>query len=325
MRLVFLLSGEHQELAREEVLGLLGSYGRIEEVGRDDQILIADYTGDLNVLKRLAFVHEVCRFVASCDLNDLESVFKRIEIPKGYTCVRVRKIGKRWKDVNSIELERRMGEVIWRRGASISVSRPETIIRVYLAEKAHVGFLIHETDKRQFSERRPDKRPFTMPFVLLPRLARALINVTGVRGSMLDPMCGTGTFLIEAGLMGIRFVGVDAFRKVVYGCARNLRYFGLPANVIRGDARSLPFRDETFDSVVTDFPYLRSTKSFGEDLYERATEEIFRVLKSGRRAVLVINFDADDIFGEYFDIEVKLYQRVHKSLTRRFFICRKSS
>ncbi len=323
MRLLFLLSGEHQGLAREEVLGLLRSYGDVKEVERDDQILVAEFIGDLSALKRLAFTHEVCRFVASCDVEELDAIFREMEIPSGYTCVRVRKIGRRWEGINSIELERRMGEIIWRRGAKISVSNPDVVIRVYLAKRAYVGFLIHETDRRQFNERRPDRRPFTMPFVLLPRLARALINVTGVRGNLLDPMCGTGTFLIEAGLMGLRFVGVDVFRKVVYGCARNLRHFGLPQNVVMADARNLPFRDESFDSVVTDFPYLRSAKGFGEDLYERATEEISRVLKRGRRAVLVINFDADDIFGRHLRIEAKLYQRVHKSLTRRFFICRK--
>ncbi len=323
MRFIFFLSGEHQELAREEVMGLLSSYGRIEKLHEDDQILIADFDGDTKAFDRLALIHEVSEFLASCDFEELESVFKEIPIPNGFLCVRVRKIGKRWENVNSLELERSLGAVLWRRGAKISVSNPDYVIRVYLAKKAHVGILLHETDRKQFLERRADRRPFFMPSVIVPRFARALVNVTGVRGIMLDPMCGTGTFLIEAGLMGVRFAGVDAFRKVVFGCAKNLRHFGLPVNVVWGDARSLPFKDESFDAVVTDFPYLRATRSYGEDLYEKATEEISRVLKKGCRAVLVINFDADEIFEEYFAIEGKFYQRVHKSLVRRFFVCRK--
>ncbi len=322
MRFIFFLSGEHPDLAKEEVLGLLSSYGRIEKVDEDDQILIADFEGE-EVFERLALTHEVSEFLFSCTFDELEGAFEDIPIPSGKVCVRVRKIGKRWENVNSLELERRLGAIIWRKGAEISVSNPDRVIRVYLAERVHVGVLAFKTNTKQFLERRPDKRPFFMPSVIVPRFARALVNVTGVKGRMLDPMCGTGTFLIEAGLMGVDFVGVDAFRKVVFGCARNLEFFGLPRNVIWGDARNLPFKDESFDAVVTDFPYLRATRKYGDDLYERATEEIWRVLKFGCRAVLVINFDADEIFERFFEVEGKYYQRVHKSLIRRFFICKK--
>ena len=323
MKYIFFLSGEHPELAEEEVLCLLDSYGKVEKVDGDEQISIVDYEGDRRAFERLALTHEVSEFLTSCEFEELEEVFKELPIPNGKVCVRVRKIGKRWSDLNSIELERWLGSFLWRRGAKISVSNPDYIFRVYLSGRAHIGILIHKTDTKQFLERRPDKRPFFMPSVIVPRLARAMINATGVRGMMLDPMCGTGTFLIEAGLMGLRFVGVDAFRKVVWGCAKNLRHFGLPVNVIWGDARNLPFRDETFDAVVTDYPYLRATKKLGENLYEKATEEIARVLKKNRKAVLVFNFDAEEIIERYLRIERKLFQRVHKSLIRRFYICRK--
>ncbi len=323
MKLIFFLSGEHPELAKEEVLGLLGSYGRIEKLDEDEQILIANFEGDSRAFDRLALTHEISQFFASRHIDELENVFREIPISSGYVCVRVRKIGKRWKNVNSLELEKSLGAILWKRGAKISVSKPDKIIRVYLAERAHVGILMHKTNTKQFMERRPDKRPFFMPSVIVPRFARALVNITGVKGIMLDPMCGTGTFLIEAGLMGVKFAGIDAFRKVVFGCAKNLKFFGLPTNVIWGDARNLPFKDDSFDAVVTDFPYLRATRSYGEDLYEKATEEIWRVLKEGCRAVLVINVDAEDIFRRFFRIEGKFYQRVHKSLVRRFFICRK--
>lgn len=59
MKLIFLLSGEHPDLAREEVLGLLKSYGEVEEVDRDEQILVVNFEGDLNVLKRLAMIQKL--------------------------------------------------------------------------------------------------------------------------------------------------------------------------------------------------------------------------------------------------------------------------
>ncbi len=314
MKAIFYLSGENECLARFEVLNLLEG----KEIERDTQILVADVRRD--EFWRLALTHEVSKFYTSCSLNELEEVFKEIPV-EGSVCVRVVKI--RRPDLKSLDLEKMLGYVLWRRGFKINLNDPKTAIRVYVSKRCYVGYLIHKTDKKQFLERHPNKRPFTMPCVIPPKIGRAMVNITAGR-RILDPMCGTGTFLIEAGLMNLDFVGVEAYERIVRGCAENLRFFKLPTNVLRGDARSLPFKDCCFDGVVTDFPYKRSTKSFGENLVERAVEEIYRVLKEGCRAVLVINLDIDDLVGEHFDIEGKCYQRVHKSLERRFYICRKT-
>ncbi len=314
MRLIFYLSGENECLARMEVLNLLNA----REICSDRQILIAEIDKkEFKKINRLALTHEVSLLYSSCDLDSIDEVFREIPFEND-CCIRVTKIG--FRDVKSNELERRLGEIIWRRGARINLTNPRTVIRVYVSDRCHIGFLTHRTDKKQFLERHPDRRPFRLPCVILPRIGRAMVNIANGE-NLLDPMCGTGTFLIEAGLMGLNFVGVEAYKKIVSGCVRNLRFFGLPANVIWGDARELPFKEEVFGGVVTDFPYQRSTKLFGENLVERSLEEIYRVLKVYGRAVIVINRDIDDLIGDFFKIEEKCYQRVHKSLMRRFYVC----
>ena len=313
MKGIFYLSGENTCLASFEVLNLLEA----EEIDRDVQILIAEFKK--NCFYRLALTHEVSKYYTTCDLDELENVIGEIPV-KGSCCVRVVKI--RRPDLNSLELEKRLGRILWKRGCKIDLTNPDTHIRVYVSERCHVGYLIHVTNKKQFLERHPNRRPFSMPCVIPPKIGRAMVNITAGR-RILDPMCGTGTFLIEAGLMGLDFVGVEAYERIARGCAENLRFFKLPVNVIRGDARNLPFRDEVFDGIVTDFPYKRSTKLFGENLVEKAVEEIHRVLIDGGRAVMVINIDIDDLIKGYFEIEGKCYQRVHKNLERRFYICRK--
>jgi len=314
MRAIFYLSGENECLARLEVLNLLKG----KEVERDVQILVADIKN--NYFDRLALTHEVSKFYISCNIYELDDIFKEIPAENGI-CVRVIKI--RRPEIKSLELERRLGYILWKRGFKINLTNPKIVIRVYISRKCYVGYLVHKTYKKQFLERHPKKRPFSIPCVIPPKIGRAMVNITSGK-SILDPMCGTGTFLIEAGLMNLEFVGVEAYERIVKGCAKNLKFFNLPVNVIRGDARNLPFKDCCFEGVVTDFPYKRSTKHFGESLIERAIEEIYRVLKDGCRAVLVINSDIDDIIGEFFEIEGKCYQRVHKSLERRFYICRKT-
>ncbi len=313
MRYLFYLSGENLNLAEKEVLRLAETYGRVNGWERDGQYLILDYNG-AEFFTRLAYTHEVCELhCMNCDLDDC---FQELRIPKGKGCVRV--VGK---VADKLKLERELGAVLWKRGAEISVSNPDWVYRIYLGKKCYVGLLKWERDRKQFLIRRPDNRPFLMPSAIKPKLARALVNLTGVRDVLLDPMCGTGSILIEAGLMGIYPIGIDFFGKIAHGCLRNLEFYKIRGDVAIGDARNLPFKDDSFDGVATDYPYLRSTKSAGnlEELYEKSIGEIRRVLKDGCYAVIVTNIDAEGYLKD-FTVESKFYQRVHGSLTRRIYL-----
>ncbi len=327
MRYVFFLSGENLELAQEEITHLFKNSSIIEV---DGQIAIVDINGRSSgsdakaegKFDRLALTHEVWKFVGAGDLIGLISIFEELEIPSKKLCVRALRAG--YAEADSASMERRMGKILWERGAEISVSNPEVIIKVYLASKAYVGILVHSRNKKQFLERQPDLKPYFRPGVIIPKFARALVNISGIdRGEiLLDPMCGAGTILTEAGLMGVDFVGVEAYADIVEGCAVNLKHYGLPVNVLRGDVKTLPFKDETFHTVITDFPYLKSSRSFGsiDSLYRQSLEEFRRVLISGRNAVIISNMDVDALLLSHFNIEKKFYQRVHGSLIRRFYL-----
>ena len=50
----------------------------------------------------------------------------------------------------------------------------------------------------------------TYPAMMIPQIARKLLNQHGVKGGwLLDPYCGTGTSLVEASLFGMHSVGCD--------------------------------------------------------------------------------------------------------------------
>ncbi len=319
-RYLFFISGDLPELAKEEIFGL---FNNLKLDNEDEQIVVASGEISVNKLKRLALTHEVCEYLGTDSLSNLYTLFKNIEPKEEPVCVRVRKIGKR--TVRSSELERKLGEILWRKGIKISVSKPSEIIKVYVSNRCFIGRLLFRVNKKQFIERRPDKNPFFRPYVMLPKIARALINITGVNENelLLDPMCGIGTFLIEAGLMNINTIGLDYFEKIVKGCSTNLKHYNLPANLVIGDARRLPLKDNCVDAIVTDYPYLRSSKCVGnlDELYNLSIPEFKRVLKNGKKIVIVSDRDVDDIIKRFLKIKKKIYQRIHKNLVRRIFIC----
>src|SRR5438445_5869828 len=104
------------------------------------------------------------------------------------------------------------------------------------------------------------------PGKMLPALARtAIATYSDVGGLVLDPMCGTGTTLVEAVHLGRRAIGVELEPRWVALAAANLTLAGEQGAsgrglVTRGDARLLGrgLLDELtgrVDLIVTSPPY----------------------------------------------------------------------
>lgn len=322
MKLLFYLSGENLDLAKLEVQRLAESYGKVIGLEVYDRLLILDYIGK-SFFHRLAYTNEVIHLYSIGDLSELDAVFEELPISGRRCCVRI--TGN--KDIDKLKLERELGAILWKRGAEISVSNPDIIYKVYIyGNMCYTGIIKYIRDKKQFYLRRPDKRPFLIPSAIKPKLARGLVNITGVREGdiFVDPMCGTGSFLIEAGLMNLHPVGIEFFDRIAKGCKLNLEYYNINGSVIVGDAKKLPLKDESVSGIATDYPYLRSTKSAGslEELYLKSSEEFYRILKDGCYAVIVSNIDAEKYFSD-FKIVSKFEERVHGSLTRKIYLLKK--
>jgi tRNA (guanine10-N2)-dimethyltransferase len=93
------------------------------------------------------------------------------------------------------------------------------------------------------------------------------------------------------------------------------------------DATRLPLDDESVDAVVTDLPYGQSVSIKKDDsleqLYDDTLLELCRVLKRGKRAVIVTHKDISDIAAQHMRVLQQHEQRVHKSLTRRVLVLEK--
>lgn len=315
MNLLFELAGDNPDLAVAE----LECVGEVFHTAKG--IAVAN-VWDPASTTRLAQTHTVMEFLGESESSGtaLQNLLEELNIttPQTYCC-RVRKIHPATVDQSSLELEKMMGQKIH---GTVSLKNPETEYRaVFTDTKCYLGRVLYSIDRGSFAYRNPQRRAFFHPGVMMPLMARTIVNLTLVRQGELicDPFCGTGGMLLEAELMDLRSIGSDYDPKMLNGCRENLPN----GTCIRADAAKMPYPDGIFDAVATDLPYGQST-TIGSDsldkLYTESLTEIRRILKKGGRAVIVTHRDIRDIAKDIFVISGYYEQRVHKSLTRRILV-----
>ncbi|MEN6610966.1 MAG: methyltransferase domain-containing protein [Methanoregulaceae archaeon] len=320
MKLLFLLSGEHPDLPRRE----LECACTVTDWRK--QVAIGECQ-DFPVTDRFAFTHLVMEYLGECGpyRDDVEKLLASLSLESDRPFAgRVKKVEDCEITASASGLERLIGSCI--RGP-VSLSRPEEEYRLVCSEdRCYLGRVIGRIDRGAYNARRPGDRPFFHPGVMMPRTARALVNLALVQPgeTLLDPFCGTGGILIEGELLGARTIGMDMDRFMIRGCRKNIG----SSDLVRSDAIQLPLRSRTIDAVVTDLPYGQSVSIRAETmehLYENSLAEIHRVLKPGKRAVVVTHRDISVPAGRYFSVLQKHDQRVHKSLTRRILVLERTA
>ncbi len=327
----FELSGEHETLPKSEALALADLYSQSwREVCSLEQCLIIQASGlDVQALgRRLAMTHRIIEVLAVCDarLESLAEAAGKIDLPAVRYRIRARRI--KGAQPRGDEAERAVGSVLFRRGCKADLKNPQMELRAIITgERIVLGLEVARTDRSSFEARRPHLKPFFHPGVLMPRMARALINLSGVRPDerLLDPFAGTCGILIEACLIGVRGVGIEVQDKLVHGAKCNLT--GLDCSLILGDAKRLPFRDASLDAAVLDTPYGRSARIEAQSkelLIAESLVELRRVLKSGSGMVIVADRNIAACAKETgFEVIQMHTDRVHRSLTRYILVCRK--
>jgi tRNA (guanine10-N2)-dimethyltransferase len=232
---------------------------------------------------------------------------------------RVKKIEGAGIEESTGSLERMMGGAI---GGTVSLEHPSHIYRaIFSGDRCYIGKLLCNIDRGEFDARNPGKRAFFHPGVMMPRMARSIVNISMVAGGerFLDPFCGTGGVLIEAAMVGADGTGCDMDRFMVRGARSNSIHPGL----LLSDAAHLPIKNRSIDAVATDLPYGQSSCIMAEgleSLYHESIEEMRRVLKPGKRAVIVTHRDIRPIASRIMKVLEFHEQRVHKSLTRRIMV-----
>ena len=353
--IAFELSGEHPDIPVAEVIGALESENIEFSVRyRFDQVLIVDIPNlnsnvnananasvivniDTNIdqvsklSKRLALTWHIINVLGISDstipgiMNMVENV--EFDEPASLTYkIRAKKI-KRKSPISSEDIERKIGGVLYNKGYRADLINPDVRYRAVLTDgKCIFGRVLASVDRGSFEDRKPQNKPFFYPGVLMPRLARSLVNIarSGPGSMILDPYCGTGGILVEAGLMGAVTLGCDVQRKILLGARMNLDFYVPDYSLMFQDAGNMALKDGCIDCVVTDPPYGRSALIQARSLdilMKRSLLEIFRVLRPGGRAVVVSECPVEEwaVSANFSVVDVYI-QRVHRSLTRRITV-----
>jgi tRNA (guanine10-N2)-dimethyltransferase len=353
MEIIFILSGEHKTLPESEVTACLEA----EKIDfnikfQDCGILILEINGkDYNLIniigKRLAYVHEVCKFLFKTSCKNLKEDVEKYpweELVKKDYAVRVKKstifespqTRSVWgiknrvfeSEVNSVKMEQEIGGVIKSKlgeNVKVNLENPATFIRtIVLDDSILITERIFKVPKKHFYELKPHKRPFFYPGSMSPKLARGMCNLSRVKkGSVvLDPFCGTGGILIEAGIIGAEVIGIDIDEKMVEGTIKNLEYCRIKDyDVFKGDARNIELQFKV-DAVVTDPPYGISASTAGvqsKKIYEDTLFSMQKVIKKDGYICMATPhyLDIDTLISHTKFKIIEQYEiRMHKSLTR---------
>jgi tRNA (guanine10-N2)-dimethyltransferase len=329
----FELSGEHDTLPYSEAIALMEIYSKsFKELHFFDQCLIVEAKNlDAGLIaSRAAMTHRIIEVLAICkaDLESVSSAARSLKIPNRSYRIRARTV--KGGPVKSDELERVVGRVLHNLGYKADLSNPEIELRAIITSgKVVMGIELASANRSDFEDRRPHLKAFFYPGVLMPRMGRALVNISQAKESdqLLDPFSGTGGILVEACLVGIKGIGLDVQRKLVRGARANLDC--LDCTLIVGDAKRLPLKDASIDNAVLDTPYGRSAiieAKCKDELLDYALSELYRVLKPSRRMVIVADSDiSDHIIRAKFSVIEHHKDRVHRSLTRQIFVCVKQT
>jgi len=175
------------------------------------------------------------------------------------------------------------------------------------------GVTVYVPETEGFKERSTERPYVTSGISLSSRLARLLVNISGVsKGQvLLDPFCGSGTILGEALLKGVDCIGVDRNHGSVERTKENLAWVlsqnqhggQHPASysVVTGDATNLrrSLGEQMVDAIVSEpilMPRFSSPPTLekarrlikhASSIYSDALYEMSGVLRRGGRMVLV--------------------------------------
>ena len=342
-KLFFLISGEHQTLPVSEVQAILKAegidYQIVEKLSQVLRIEADAYCVE-PIRLRSALTRVCCQEIFNCEAS-LPDILGNIrsDVLDEFICdesfeVRIKRVEGVTPELIRVDLERKLGEQILKtvKTSRVNLSNPKkTFFGVLTDNRFIFGLKTAEIIPKPFLERGPRRRPFFHPTAMPAKLARLMVNLAQPKMGdlMLDPFCGTGGMLVEAGLIGCRVVGFDAKPHMLRGGLKNLKHYEIKLEgVAIADARYPPVTG--VDCIATDPPYGRSASTLGtntrrivEDFLSAAADMLPRGAKicMASPETIQIGETAEEAGFKHLESH---FVYVHRSLTREIVVFEKT-
>ncbi len=334
------LTGEYPELAFAEVEGALKALG--ENIGLhdpDERMILADRSLPPDLAGRLGFSHFTggpVTIAGSCLPAIMDGAGNLLEnVSPELTISVFVKVPSGKFDFSSSDLFEAVEEEIRSRGLKLRHRNPDRTMFIIVRDEAYIGWIGEWTQRNSAVLRRGSRMPFNRPVMMDPRLARVLVNLSGLPpGSLiLDPFLGPGGLAIEAAHLGLKVIGMEMDPVICKGARENVSHQGLPDSIriIEGDSRELcknagSLDIEKIDGIITDPPFGRSAGTMGKDPDELLVEvlrEVDDLMDAG--SPLVLDSSSAGILENLpgFGLKRRFDIRVHKSMTRSIGVLEK--
>ena len=342
MELLCIQSQEHPELPKAELRAVMECENIIGtlDVICGGLIILKDIPEDkcgeyYEILtKRLGYTHEIHEIIKTSTISQLNEDVLSIDWSNYIDETFAVRVKRFQTSIDTVATERKVGSLILEKCNEIKVNlkKPKSLIRIVaFKDTVYIAIEKIKLNKKHFEESKPHKRPFFYPGSMSPKLARCMVNLSRVTEGqlLLDPFCGTGGILIEAGIIGCKVVGSDIYWKMKNGTATNLEYYGIEDyRTFNLDVRELKMYEKVA-AVVTDPPYGISTTTgdidgddifmeFFKSIYDNMMDDAYLCMASPHYVELKPM--ADEVG---FEIVEQYGIKMHRSLTRIISVIRK--
>ena len=300
----FVLSGEHEELARDEVVAISRSYDPRATLNSESRLVIARSAVPWKKIFRRATFVRISGNIAGTFSKPSE-ICLPVSKPISFAC---RTINLSSRKVDSSSLERQVGTILNQKwNSKVSLSSPHlTVYLIITNTKQYLGY-----SETQLVPKRP-KKAIKRPHELDWKLSRCMVNLSRLKEgkTLCDPFCGTGTILLEAESMGIQSIGIDFDGKMCDITKRNLAENGYKSTVINSTYQHIQKIKDEIDAIVTDLPYGTASKSSTSP--KKLIKDFLSIVPKKKKLVIMYKK------GLFEDLsKAKKYEIYrHKSLTR---------
>jgi len=292
-------------------------------------------------------------------LEDVYRIVKEIDFsfinPKWSFAIRSNRVGEH--NFTSIDISRVAGSAVIdsykkSRGVRLRVNldEPDVIIRCDLVDDDFIVGLDTTGDEGLHKR---NYRVYQHPAPLNPTIAAALVYLSGWthERSLLDPMCGSGTILFEAGMIArntpicrfrrdfafkkfingdcefkereveLNLYGVEKFRKHVEGAEKIAEFINMDVRFMQGEAERIDEYFNEIDYIITNPPYgLRiGRKKIIERLYSSFLKAASKIVRERVVAITAETKIFEKYAKEFFDI--RKFNVRYGGLMTGVFVC----